>query len=65
MAEGIIKWFDEKKGFGFLECEGKDYFVHYKEIKGDGFRTLDSGTKVSFTAESSPKGGVAKAISKI
>lgn len=56
MLTGKVKWFDDKKGFGFVEADGKDYFVHFKEIKGEGFKTLKEGDKVSFTPASSPKG---------
>ena len=54
---GHVKWFNESKGFGFLEQEnGKDVFVHYSAISGDGFKTLKEGQKVQFTVEESDKG---------
>ena len=59
MLNGTVKWFNEGKGFGFIASGGKDYFVHYKEIKGDGFRTLKDGAIVQFNAATSPKGPIA------
>ena len=54
---GQVKWFNESKGFGFLEQEdGKDVFVHYSAIAGSGFKTLKEGQKVQFTVEESEKG---------
>lgn len=50
MAEGKVKWFNPDKGFGFIEREdGDDLFVHFSEIQGDGFKTLDEGQAVTFT----------------
>lgn len=62
MQNGIVKWFNDGKGFGFIASEGKDYFVHFKEIQGQGFKSLKEGDKVSFEAGSSPKGAVAKNV---
>lgn len=56
MACGIVKWFNETKGFGFIGSEGKDYFVHYSEIKATGQRSLMEGQKVSFIPEKTMKG---------
>jgi cold shock protein len=54
---GIVKWFNEKKGFGFIVNEkGEDIFVHYKDIQGTGFKTLHEDDKVSFIADKGPKG---------
>ena len=54
---GRVKWFDEKKGFGFLEREdGNDVFVHFRSIEGNGFKTLVEGQQVEFDVEESPKG---------
>ena len=54
---GHVKWFNESKGFGFLEQEnGKDVFVHYSAIVGDGFKTLKEGQKVQFVIEEGQKG---------
>ena len=54
---GRVKWFDEKKGFGFIEREsGNDVFVHFRAIQGNGFKTLDEGQKVEFDVEDGQKG---------
>lgn len=62
MIKGIVKWFNEDKGFGFIQSSGKDYFVHYKEIKQEGFKSLKEGSAVKFTPESSPKGPMATQV---
>lgn len=57
MATGKVKWFDEKKGFGFIERENDaDVFVHFRSIKQDGFKTLIEGEAVSFEVEQGQKG---------
>ena len=58
MAMGTVKWFSDEKGFGFITPEdgGKDLFVHFSAIQGDGFRTLAEGAKVSYDPEQGPKG---------
>jgi cold shock protein len=58
MATGTVKWFSDDKGFGFVTPDepGKDLFVHYSDIGGDGFRSLAEGAKVSYEAEDSDKG---------
>lgn len=57
MPEGTVKWFDNKKGYGFIKREeGEDIFVHYSAIKGDGFKTLNQDEKVSFELVEGPKG---------
>lgn len=57
MAIGVVKWFDPKKGFGFvLNDKGEDVFVHYSCIEGDGFRCLRTGQKVSYKEKGSDKG---------
>jgi len=54
---GQVKWFNEKKGFGFIVNEqGEDIFVHYKDIQGSGFKTLKPDEKVSFSLDQGPKG---------
>lgn len=58
MHTGTVKWFDESKGFGFIAPEdgGKDVFVHFSAIVGEGFRTLTDGQRVEFETQSTPKG---------
>ena len=54
---GTVKWFNDAKGYGFIEGEdGTDVFVHYTAIDGNGFRSLEEGTRVEFTVEQGPKG---------
>ena len=54
---GQVKWFNEKKGFGFItNQEGDDIFVHYKDIQSVGFKTLNEKDEVSYTLEQGPKG---------
>lgn len=53
---GTVKWFKDDKGFGFIQYEGKDYFVHFSNIKGEGFKSLPKGGQVTFTAISGHKG---------
>jgi CspA family cold shock protein len=63
VPEGQVKWFNEKKGFGFIQQEGgKDLFVHFSAIQGEGFKTLTEGQKVRFEVEDSPKGPKAKNV---
>ena len=58
MATGTVKWFSDEKGVGFIkpDDQGKDLFVHFSGIAGNGFRTLAEGAKVSYEAEQGPKG---------
>jgi CspA family cold shock protein len=57
MANGVVKWFSEKKGYGFIEQEdGPDVFVHFSGINADGFRTLNEGDQVTFDIEQGDKG---------
>lgn len=60
---GTVKWFNETKGYGFIEQEsGPDVFVHFSAIKGDGFRTLSDGQKVEFTVANGQKGPQAENV---
>ncbi|GAB5415668.1 MAG: cold-shock protein [Congregibacter sp.] len=60
---GSVKWFNETKGFGFIEQEnGPDVFVHFSAIKGDGFKTLADGQKVEFTVTDGQKGPQAENV---
>ncbi len=57
MATGTVKWFDDAKGFGFIEREdGEDVFAHYSAIAGEGYRSLPEGAKVEFDVEQDAKG---------
>lgn len=65
MAQGTVKWFNEKKGYGFItEEEGRDVFVHYSSIDMPGFKTLAEGEQVSFEVEESDRGPMAKNVVK-
>ena len=60
MLKGSVKWFNKEKGFGFITSEeGKDYFVHFSGIVGEGFRYLEEGQTVTFEVEEGAKGPVA------
>lgn len=60
---GTVKWFDAKKGFGFITTDdGEDVFVHFSEIVMDGFKKLEEGQRVSFDVEQEEKGKVAKNV---
>lgn len=66
MNNGIVKWFSDRKGFGFIEqSNGPDVFVHFSEIIGTGHRTLAEGDRVEFEIEDSTKGLQARDVSKI
>lgn len=65
MANGTVKWFSDKKGFGFIEQEeGGDIFVHFSSITMSGFKTLSEGDRVTFDVEESDRGQVAKNVEK-
>jgi CspA family cold shock protein len=60
VAKGTVKWFNEKKGYGFIEQEdGTDVFVHFSGISGSGFKTLAEGDRVTFDIQQGPKGASA------
>lgn len=66
MPEGTVKWFSNEKGFGFIEREGgEDVFVHFSQIKQDGYKTLEQGQKVSFEITEGDKGLQATDVSLI
>jgi len=66
MAQGRVKWFNDAKGFGFIEQEGgDDVFVHFSAIKGDGFKSLAEGQQVNFEVVQGPKGLQAANVTKI
>ena len=65
MAEGTVKWFNDGKGFGFIEQEsGEDVFVHFSAIQGDGFKSLVEGDSVTFDITEGPKGLQAANVTK-
>jgi CspA family cold shock protein len=65
MLQGKVKWFNESKGFGFIEQDnGNDVFVHYTAISGDGFKTLGEGDRVEFEIVDGPKGPAAANVKK-
>ncbi|GAB6909351.1 DNA-binding transcriptional repressor [Desulfosarcina cetonica] len=66
MASGIVKWFNDSKGFGFIEQEnGPDVFVHHSAINATGFRSLKEGDRVSFDIGQGPKGPAAANVTVI
>lgn len=66
MVKGKVKWFNESKGFGFLEqSNGADVFVHFSAISGDGFKTLTEGEEVMFEIVKGPKGLQAANVTKV
>ena len=66
MALGTVKWFNDAKGFGFIKQDNQpDVFVHYSQIAGDGFRTLEEGQSVQFELKEGGKGLFAENVSKV
>ncbi len=66
MARGVVKWFNDSKGFGFIEQEGgEDVFVHFSSIQGDGFKSLAEGQEVSFDVVQGAKGPQAANVVKL
>lgn len=66
MARGKVKWFSNQKGYGFITTEdGKDVFVHFSAISGEGYKSLEEGQEVEFELTQSPKGEQATNVSKV
>jgi CspA family cold shock protein len=67
MAQGVVKWFNAEKGFGFISVDGggPDVFVHFSAIQGDGYRSLDENQKVEFESTQGPKGPQAESVRPI
>jgi len=66
MPQGTVKWFDSKKGFGFIVgSEGEDIFVHFSVIQGDGFRSLKDGEPVEYEVERGAKGLLATSVRRV
>jgi len=66
MAKGKVKWFSNQKGYGFVTTDdGKDIFVHFSAIKGDGYKSLQEGDAVEFEVTQGPKGDQATNVMKI
>ena len=66
MANGIVKWFNDSKGFGFIEQEnGADLFVHHSSINSTGFKSLQEGDRVTFDVEQGPKGPAAANVTVV
>ena len=66
MATGTVKWFNNSKGYGFITAEdGTDVFVHYKDVEGDGFKSLDEGQAVEFEVADGTKGPKAVSVRRV
>jgi CspA family cold shock protein len=67
VATGTVKWFDDRKGFGFIEQEegGEDVFVHFSALAGEGYKTLDEGQKLQFDIVAGDKGPQAANVTKV
>jgi CspA family cold shock protein len=66
LAQGIVKWFNDRKGYGFISQEdGNDVFVHYSSIDAQGFKTLAEGDQVDFEVQETDRGPEAKSVKKL
>lgn len=66
VMRGTVKWFNNAKGWGFIrQDDGPDVFVHYSQITGEGFRTLEEGDAVSFSLKDGPKGPLAEGVQRV
>jgi CspA family cold shock protein len=66
LAQGIVKWFNDRKGYGFISQEdGNDVFVHYSAIEAQGFKTLAEGDRVDFEIQETDRGPEAKSVKKL
>jgi CspA family cold shock protein len=66
MANGVVKWFNDSKGFGFIEQEnGEDVFVHFSAIQSEGFKSLAEGDAVTFEVQKGPKGLQAENVTRV
>lgn len=65
MLKGVVKFFNNDKGFGFITSDNKDYFVHFRSIKGDGYKSLSEGQSVEFLPKKGDKGWQADEVSVV